>query len=159
MENLLEKLIKERDALIKRGMELSAMQSADQDQIIPAFIAAQMEFGPVFKSSKSYTGKYAVLEDILIMVVPILNKHSLSFRQYSSKDNVLHTRITHVSGQFFESQFTVPAIPSEEYEEQKKKMTLMQQLGARRTYSRRYETLTILGLQPQNEDNDASYRQ
>jgi hypothetical protein len=44
-------------------------------------------------------------------------------------------------------------------EEQKKKMTLMQQLGARRTYSRRYETLTILGLQPQNEDNDASYRQ
>lgn len=158
MENLLEKLIKERDALIRRGMELSSLQSIEQDQIIPSFIASQMEFGPVFKSSKSFTGKYAVLEDILEMVIPVLNKHGLAFRQYSSKDSVLHTRITHISGQFFESQFTIPSIVPEEAEQNKGKMTLMQQLGSRRTYARRYETLTILGLQPQNEDNDASYQ-
>jgi hypothetical protein len=158
MENLLEKLIKERDALIRRGMELSSLQSQEQDQIIPAFIASQMEFGPVLKTHKSFVGKYAVLEDILEMVTPILNKYGLAFRQYSSKDGVLHTRITHISGQFFESQFTVPAIIPEEYEKSKEKLTLMQQIGSRRTYARRYETLTILGLQPQNEDNDASYQ-
>ena len=70
-------------------------------------------------------------------------------------DGILHTRIGHASGQFFESQYKIPVPTETEFSASNKKTSYMQELGSRRTYVRRYEILAILGINPEGEDSDS----
>lgn len=150
MNELTAFLTKERDAYLKRGIELSRYphQSEKVTEVFTAFCKAQGEFPQIEKNVKGQY-KYAGLSNILQKIIPVLSKHNLMLIQYMSGDNVLHTRIAHVTGQFFESQFKIP-IPKEEDHKGK---IYIQEVGTRRTYTRRYELITLLGICP-DEDTD-----
>lgn len=154
---ILDKVTKERDMYLKRGLELSyhPHQSTSVAEVFEAFSTAQGEFPAITKGKQGYGYKYAELSSVLGIIIPILSKHGLHFTQYITRDTILHTRIGHKSGQFFESQYRIPLPTPEEFSHEKKKTSYMQELGSRRTYVRRYEALAILGLNPEGEDNDA----
>lgn len=147
---LLQRVIKERNQYIKRCFELSLHphQSKEVTEVFTAFCKAQSEFPQIEKNVKGQY-KYAGLSNILQKVIPVLTKNNLMLIQYISRDNILHTRIAHVTGQFFESQFKIP-IPNEEDHKGK---VYIQEVGTRRTYTRRYELITLLGICP-DEDTD-----
>ena len=154
MENndTLTQIIKERDMFYKRGIELSQkkFQSDETDEICPAFVKAQSEFGPVTKNSKGYNYTYASLEVVIAMVRPIFGKNGLSFSQFTDEHNVLYTRIRHLSGQWFESRVKLKDQP-----EGDTKRSAEQAYGSSQTYMRRYQACAILGIQPEGEDTDA----
>ena len=154
---LIQQLVKEKEQYLKRGLELSQrpLCSPELDQIYPAFSKAQGDFTAIAKNAKGYNYRYADLSEIMDMVRPVLAKHDLHLSQYMSSKTAMHTRIGHASGQWFESQWELP-LPQEGATNSK--MAFMQELGSRRTYARRYEVLSILGLQPQGEDDDAVSR-
>jgi len=155
LSNLIGQLVKEKEQYLRRGLELAQhpFQSAEVDKVYAAFSKAQGAFTAIIKNTKGYNYRYAELSDILEMVRPILAKYGLHLSQYMSSKTTMHTRIGHDSGQWFASQWEVP-MPQEGTTQTK--MSFMQELGSRRTYARRYEVLSILGLQPQGEDNDAA---
>lgn len=147
-------LIQENKQYFQRGMELAKhpLQSPEVNEVYAAFAQAQGDFTAITKDTKGYNYTYADLATILDSVRPVLSKYGLHLSQYSSAGRKLHTRIGHKSGQFFESQFEVP-YPTENSQS---KMNFMQEIGSRRTYARRYEVLSILGLAPKGEDDDAA---
>lgn len=151
---LIQQLIKEKELYFQRGMELKnkPLRSPEVNEVFAAFSKAQGEFTPIVKGTKGFNYKYAELCDILDMVRPVLSKYDLHLSQSMSSATLMHTRIGHSSGQFFESQWEI-ALPNHETGS---KMSYMQELGSRRTYARRYEALSILGLHPQGEDDDAA---
>jgi len=153
---IIEKITKERDLYLKRGLELAQhpTQSPEVAEVFAAFSAAQAEFPAIAKSTQGYGYKYADLSGILGVIIPILTNHGLYFTQYMTRENVLHTRIGHSSGQYFESQCKIPLITPEEFANANKKTSYLQELGSRRTYIRRYEALAILGIHPEGEDSD-----
>jgi hypothetical protein len=152
MEQTIEKLIKERDSFYKRGLELSQRkcQSDDTSDICQAFALAQKEFAPVKKNTKGYNYKYAQLDQILDMVRPVLSKHGLSISQYTDRDNILYTRLSHASGQWFHSEVAITVAAGDN------KRSLEQSWGSSVTYMRRYQILSVLGLHPTGEDNDGA---
>ena len=157
ISEFLDKQIKEKELYLRRGLELARypIQSKEINEVAAAFAKAQGEFPAISKGTKGFNYKYAELSNILNMVRPVLAQHDLYFQQYMTRDNMLHTRIGHVSGQWFESQFVIP-IPTEKefYEIGGKKTSYMQEIGSRRTYARRYEAITMLGIHPEGEDDD-----
>ena len=155
---VIDRIIKERDLYLKRGLEIARYphQSTALDEIYSAFATAQGEFPPITKGKSGYGYKYAELSTVLGLVIPILSKHGLHLTQYMTRNSILHTRIGHSSGQFFESQYLLPVPTQQEFEVVNKKKSYMQELGTIRTYVRRYETLAILGIQPENEDTDGA---
>jgi hypothetical protein len=157
MALVIEKVIKERDMYLKRGLELASYPhySGSLDEMYPAFAEAQGEFPSIVKEKKGYGYKYAELSSVLNLVIPVLSKHGLNLTQYMTRDCILHTRIGHASGQFFESQYKIPVPTEAEFSSSNKKTSYMQELGSRRTYVRRYEILAILGINPEGEDSDA----
>lgn len=128
------------------------LQSEQVDEVYKAFSMAQLEFPSIAKASQGYGYKYANLAHILTAIIPILNKHGLAFIQFMSKDNILHTRIIHESGQYFESQTTIPLYNESDHGDNKR--SYIQEIGSRRTYLRRYEALALLGLSPEADDDD-----
>ncbi len=156
---VLEKIIKEKELYLKRGIELTfhPTQSDTINEISAALSKAQGEFSPLAKNTKGYNYKYTELACLLTMVIPILSNNQLAFTQYMTKDNILHTRISHSSGQWIESQFQIPMPSEKEFNETSgKKTSYMQEIGCRRTYARRYEALAILGIHPEGDDTDAT---
>lgn len=141
---IIEKITKERDAYLKRGLELARtpLQSAEVDQVYAAFLEAQKSFPSVQKNAKGYNYNYATLDDILYEILPLLHEQGLAFVQYMDTSDVLHTRIQHSSGQFFESQCKFPMPPHDGND----KKDWMQVIGTRRTYLKRYEAVALLGL-------------
>lgn len=175
----IEKLTREKDLYLKRGMELSkekeellkreetykkelaayrskpvdnhAIQSPVTDQVYAAFAKAQGSFPAIVKDKQGYGYKYANFSVLLGTMLPILSKHGLSFAQYTTPDNVCHTRIQHESGQFFESQYVIPFPTREEFKAENKKISYMQELGTVRTYTKKYEAFGILGIHPEDD--------
>lgn len=153
---VIDKITKERDLYLKRGLELASYphQSNKVEEVYTSFSQAQGEFPPITKGQSGYGYKYADLSTVLGLVIPILSNHGLHLTQYMTRNNILHTRIGHSSGQFFESQYAIP-IPTQQYfESTNNKKSYMQELGTIRTYVRRYEALALLGIQPESEDSD-----
>ena len=150
MEQIFDKLLKERDAFYKRGLELSinTHESSSTQEICTAFAKAQSEFLPVHKDTKGYNYKYATLEGLLDVIRPILNKNGLTVSQYTNEKNILHTRLRHISGQWFESRYALPDTLVDS------KRTAEQAIGSQLTYMRRYQMLALLGIQPEGEDKD-----
>ena len=150
MEQIFDKLLKERDAFYKRGLELSinTHESSSTQEICTAFAKAQSEFLPVRKDTKGHNYKYATLEGLLDVIRPILNKNGLTVSQYTNEKNILHTRLRHISGQWFESRYSLPDTLVDS------KRTADQAIGSQLTYMRRYQMLALLGVQPEGEDKD-----
>jgi hypothetical protein len=157
-KELVERLYKEKDSYLKRAIDLARypLESSAVDAISAAFVSAQSEFRAISKDSQGYNYKYANLEDILSRVIPVLTKHGLALSQMMDRDNILHTRLRHESGQWFESQVKFIEPKAEEVVTRDgKTKNFMQAWGGNKTYIRRYEICALLGIQPGGEDDDA----
>lgn len=114
-----------------------------------AFSAAQAEFGPIIKASTGARAsqKYAALDAVLDAVRPLLNKHGLALTQATFCDGetlFVRTTVVHVStGETHSAEYPAGGFALQH-----------QQLGAGVTYARRYSLLSILGVFPENEDDD-----
>ncbi len=177
----LDKITRQRDDYLKRGHELKRdivvansyivdlkkklevantgypYQSENVNEVFTAFAKAQGEFPKIPKDKEvKYSGtmyKYASLSAVFDYIIPVLSMNNLNLTQYITRTNVLHTRIAHSSGQFFESHYALPFPSQEEFTRENGKKNYMQGLGAIRTYCRRYEIYNILGIFP-DEDTD-----
>jgi hypothetical protein len=112
-----------------------------------AFAAAQAEFGPIIKNTKGARGNYAPLDAVLETVRPVLNKHGLALTQatFVANDTLfVRCSVVHVAtGEAHHAEYPAGLFALQH-----------QQLGAGVTYARRYSLLSILGVFPENEDDD-----
>lgn len=156
MGALIWRLTKEKDEYYKRQLNINprpALHSNDLDQVYAAFCQAQSEFKPLIKDKTAHKYKYADLNQLIEMSLPILTANGLSMYQYNSSATWLHTRIAHLSGQWFESQWDIPLPDRDKLADNK--ANYMQIVGSAYTYARRYQALAILGIHPADADNDA----
>lgn len=98
-----------------------------------------------------HNSKYASLEGVLSIVNPALARNGLSiFQTFDFTDNgqhVLHTTLSHVSGEKIESAALFP---------QTNNKNPLHGFGANCTYIRRYTLLAILGICAGIEDDDGN---
>lgn len=111
----------------------------------------QGEVVDVHKGKKGYGYDYADLASLLALVRPLASKYGLSHIQlpFSREDGTVGvtTRIMHVSGQWVESELTMPVDAG-------KGMSRAQAVGSVITYARRYALAGAFGIA--QTDNDAS---
>jgi hypothetical protein len=125
-------------------------RSADLKDLFGALAKAQAEMmtaglrseNPYFKS------KYADLAEIVRVSRPALTKNGLSVIQQilpnDDGQNILHTILTHASGQWIESRMRIlPSKPD------------VQSLASYITYLRRYSYAALCGIVASHEDDDA----
>lgn len=121
------------------------------DKIAAALAACQGELTnpPKTKTVRTakYSYSYADLSEIIDHVRPTLAKHKLAYVQmpiiHENGKNVLHTRLMHESGQFFESTYPLPS------------QAAAQEMGSAITYARRYSLCAILGIAAEDDDDGA----
>lgn len=120
---------------------------AANESLWEAFTAAQESFGALVKDTKGARGNYAPLNTVLDAVRPILNRHGLALTQptFVEGDTLfVRTVLVHkATGETHECTYPAGLLTLQH-----------QQLGAGVTYSRRYSILSILGVFPENEDDD-----
>lgn len=131
----------------KRNGKAEAPQTPEHTTLWEAFAAAQSEFGPIIKGTQGQRGKYAPLDAVLDTVRPILNRHGLALTQATFvADGTLFVRssVVHiVTGERHDAEYPAGGFGLQH-----------QQLGAGVTYARRYSLLSLLGVFPENEDDD-----
>jgi len=116
------------------------MRTSDQIDLIAAALAkAQGEVkNPSFnRVNPHFKSKYADLGEVLGAVRPALSKNGISIMQMTDVTEtgiVLHTRLTHESGQWIEGVY--PVSP----------MGTHQQMGAALTYAKRQALSAIVGV-------------
>jgi hypothetical protein len=96
----------------------------------------------------TYGYKYAGLDNIVGIVLPLLGKHGLSFTSFPKlSDNgfVLHYQLMHASGGVLAGDYPLPD-PTR---------TKPQAVGSAITYARRYALCAVTGIAP-DEDDDAA---
>lgn len=125
-------------------------QSTAPDSLWEAFTAAQEQFGPLIKNKVgAHKASYAPLDSVLEMVRPILNEHGLALTQPTAIEDgtlVVRTIVVHkATKEMHECAYPAGALSLQH-----------QQLGAGVTYARRYSLLSLLGIFPENEDDDGS---
>lgn len=130
------------------------------DNLSDALAAAQSEFPDVPKtrtatvrgktksgSDYEYTYQYADFADVLKAVRPVLAKHGLSFSQPLRRKDGLKLHLTSVLKFGKEETIESDGLPLPEIMEP-------QQMGSLLSYWRRYDGCSLLGIQP-DEDDDA----
>ncbi|MDA8311458.1 MAG: ERF family protein [Actinomycetota bacterium] len=129
------------------------MRSSEQiDQLAAALAAAQAAFPPVkkdrtatvpTKTGGTYSYHYADLTDLLDAVRPVLTANGLAVVQGGTGERMV-TRLVHTSGQWIESDGTLPATQA-----------TPQGLGSAITYARRYWLSALLGIAAEEDDDGA----
>lgn len=126
-------------------------KSYQLNELATALAEAQGEMEAAKKGEEGYGYNYSDLATVIATAKPILAKHGLAVTQLvgNTVDGAVSitTILTHKSGQFIESNATLPMIDM-------KGCNAAQNAGASLSYLRRYAYQAIIG-QP-SEDNDAS---
>ena len=129
-------------------------QSQTIEKLAPALVAAQAEIGGAVKGSQNpfFKSSYADLNSVIKELKPIFVRHGFAVIQLPCSDENgvgVSTRVQHESGEYIESQFTLPLAKNDP-----------QAAGSAITYSKRY-ALKALGLMPDLDDDaeSAMFRQ
>jgi len=116
-----------------------------------AFPALQAAIPMIPERGKTNTGRYALLEDIIEIVRPILQAHgfSMSFRTEWPSPNLVSVVgvLTHQAGHSRESTFQSPADTSGS-------KNAVQALGSVVSYGQRYTVKDLLGIVSRGMDDD-----
>lgn len=124
-------------------------RSPELKELFTALAKAQGEFSTAgLKSSNPYyKSKYADLKEIVSAARPALAKYGLAFMQpvlpTIDGQNILHTLLTHNSGQWIESRMRVVPPKND-----------IQSMGSYITYLRRYSLASLIGIIASDEDDD-----
>ena len=126
------------------------MASASCAQVCAALAAAQGEFGAIEKTKTAdigtYSYKYAPLDKIISVIREPMAKHGLGRQQYlvSKGDQAfIRSIVWHSSGEWIASDY--PVFPTKDG---------AQGFASGVTYARRYGLCLVLGLAPEDEDDD-----
>src|SRR5437879_6849164 len=95
--------------------------STDVVEIAAAMVAAQAEFGAAIKDSANpaYRSKYADLSSCIEATQKALSKFGIAVMQAPQLDGqmvTITTRLQHKSGQWYESDLTLPAVQRERFD-------------------------------------------
>lgn len=133
-------------------------RSDDVKELVTALIKAQMEFAPVIKDAENeaYTrgqkkSRYATLAAAVEATRPALNKNGLTIIQHpqsnnATKETIITTTLVHISGQFWESDLTMPSVNQQNRFDP-------QTVSSATTYGRRVAWLAICGAAPEDDDD------
>lgn len=123
------------------GIEFTIPQSTQRTNLFTALMKFQCECSTIPKLKSGYGYKYAELSKTMEIVKPLLLKHGIGFTQFLHGTNKITTMIFHgESGETIETMFEMPN------SEPSKQMNIFQLDGARFTYYKRYQLLSILGV-------------
>lgn len=119
-------------------------------KIASALLKSQKEMGAVTKDSKNpyFKSKYADINSMLDVAIPVLNANGIFVTQPANSDgvnNFVETVLTHESGEFIASGPLKLEPPKD-----------MQQLGAAITYARRFSLQSLLGLRAEDDDGETA---
>lgn len=147
------------DAIQKLSVQIESLslkqhtqpsRSDDLKDLFAALAKAQSEMQTAGLRSENpyFKSKYADLAEIVRVSRPALTKNGLSVIQQilpnEDGQNILHTILTHSSGQWIESRMRIlPSKPD------------VQSLASYITYLRRYSYAALCGIVASNEDDDA----
>jgi len=148
---LLESIKAQLDALGQtKSHPLSPSRSEDIKELCGALAKAQSEMGTAGMNSENpyFKSRYADLAEVVRVSRPALTKFGLAVMQQiipnEDGQNILHTILTHNSGQWIESRMRIlPSKPD------------VQALQSYITYIRRSAYSALVGVVVSNEDDDA----
>lgn len=115
-----------------------------------AFAAMQPTLPLVERKGKSHNGKYALWEDVVKEIRPILAQHgfSISFRTNNKDNRVIVTGVlAHCDGHAEETTLDLPSDTSGS-------KNAVQAIGSSTSYGKRYITFSLLGIAARDEDDD-----
>ena len=130
------------------------MQTSEKlDQLIPALLKAQLELPKVMKKDAVGRFEYTSLDNLLIIVKPILQQHGLVIVQLPLGSETMigvQTTLYHMSGQYISNKM-------ETIIEMGQGRNLYQNAGTGITYYRRYSIMSLLNL-ASGEDTDGEIK-
>jgi hypothetical protein len=123
-----------------RGAQLAAALSAFQTELPHVEATETADAG-------QYKYKYAGLGKVSRIVMPLLGKHGLAFSAYPTVTLagkfVLRYKLLHKSGEYQEGEYPLSGGNA-------------QAIGSAITYARRYSLLSVTGVSPDQDDDDAA---
>ena len=125
-------------------------KSENINEIAAALSEAQGELEAAEKGTSGYGYNYSDLASVIATAKPVLKKYGLAVVQLTGNEGdkmKVTTILTHKSGQFFQSEFSMGLV-------EMKGVNDAQKAGATISYMRRYAYQAILGMA--SEDSDAS---
>lgn len=148
----------EMDYSTSEPLQSPLRMSKEIGDIATAFCEAQSTFEAAAKASENpayarggRASKYADLASIIEAALPALNKAGIGVLQparLTREGVVVVTRLQHKSGQFFESELTMPAVNRNGF--------TAQTVGSAITYARRYSFQSLICLAANDDDGNAA---
>jgi hypothetical protein len=135
-------------------MRMGFRTSQTIGEISKAFVRAQAEFNGARKDSvnPAFRSKYADLSSVIEATQAALNKNGIAILQAPQLDGQLvtiTTRLQHESGEFYESDLSLPAVQRDRFD--------AQSVGSAITYGCRYSMQSMLCVPREDDDgNNAS---
>ena len=120
------------------------------NELANALCNAQGQMGGVVKDSSNpfFKSKYADITSVIKAIKQPFADNGLSYTQFpiSNEDGVgVSTRLMHISGQYLEMEYTLPAVKKDP-----------QAFGSAITYARRYALQSIAGIPVADDDAEAA---
>jgi len=115
-----------------------------------ALLAAEQEYAPVTRDKGGRFGKYATLQSIHSAVKPALAKHGLRIQE-KLEDGKLTVSVCNADGEGVLASTHIGNVG--DYDSPARGLTPSQAHGSAITYARRYLTLVLLGLCPDDDDD------
>jgi len=116
------------------------------NELLKALCGFHTECPEIPKNNKSFHGPYANIDDINIIINPLLAKNGLFITHEPHDGNYLTTKIFHTSGGFLECTYPMFI----------KKTNDSQAWGSAITYAKRYATVAMLNLVVGDPDDDGN---